>query len=207
MKTSYKILILLVVLGLVVLYITQCNAKEDKETEKVTNNMILVETKALGKLELVTYSIQNMMQYEKARKWLPNSKTALMVVGQVIGCIDLTKIQPEDITTNGDSVNILLPAPEICVVKIDHSKSKVYDIKYGFWQDAKLVDDAYAYAERELKREALKMNIYNDCRENIKKVLNPIFKAMGTENVTYTFKEVPYDPLQHPVEHELKQSF
>lgn len=186
-----KILILLVVLlALVLLVILSLKVGKSSHQEPiyVSHEMVVQQIEEMGKLEVVKYNIQDIMEYEKARRWLPNSKTSIKIVGEVIACIDLSKIEPDDIKTSGDSVSILLPMPEICNYKIDHSKSKVYNVEYGLWETAALIDDAYRQAEDHLYRQALKMGIADESHRNSIKVLTPILKSLGFKRIEIGFK-------------------
>lgn len=154
----------------------------------VSHNMLVQQIEELGRLEVVRYNIQDLMDYEKKRKWLPNSKTSLKIVGEVTGCVDLTKIQSEDIRVDKDSVSIILPDPEVCNWKIDHAKSRVYNVEYGLWETEELVDEAYKEAEKKLYKEAQNMGIAKESRENTRKILVPLLKGLGFKKVHIGFK-------------------
>ena len=189
MKSVYKILIgIILVLAVALIAVFYIWHKQKADESKISHHMVLTQIEGLGTLQVVKYSIQDVIEYEKVRTFLPNSKTALIVVGEVTGCIDLKKIKEGDIKTFGDSVSVMLPDPEICNVKIDHSRSRVYDIRFGLWQEAKLIDAAYAHAESQIQKEAEKMGIAVDCQENARQVLEPILKALGFRSISIHFK-------------------
>lgn len=161
---------------------------EDKEEKiEISHSVIVEKIESLGNLEVVKYNLQDVVEYKKVRQWLPNAKAALMIAGEVIACVDLTKVEAEDIYTQGDSIRIVLPTPEVCHVKIDHSRSKVYNMEYGLWESEKIMDDAYKQAERHLYTEALKLNIGEESRNNTIKLLTPLLGAMGFNKVYITF--------------------
>lgn len=186
MKKIVALLLLLIVLLLIVFVVTNSSKKEEKIY--VSHEMLTRQIEQLGNLEVVKYSIQDMMEYEKTRRWLPNSKAQVKVVGEVIACIDLTKIDPNDVYTQGDSVSIVLPIPEVCHYKLDHTRSKVYNVEYGLWETAELVDEAYKQAEEHLYSEALKMGIAKQSRENAIQVLTPLLRSLGFKHITINFK-------------------
>jgi len=191
MKKIFILLIVLLVLVLaVVLSLRMKN--DDKKAEKVyvTHEMLIQQMEEMGKLEIVKYNIQDVMDYEKARRWLPNSRTTIKMIGEVTSCIDLTKINPTDVMTDGDSVSIVLPLPEICNYKVDHARSRVYNVEYGLWETATLVDEAYRQAEDHLYRQALKMGITDEGHENAVKILTPILHSLGFKRVNITFKAI-----------------
>jgi hypothetical protein len=179
------IVAVIVIIGI---FIYKSCVQNKEQQVLISHNMLVKQIEELGRLEVVRYNIQDLMDYEKKRKWLPNSKTSLKIVGEVIGCVDLTKIKAEDIRVDKDSVSIILPDPEICNWKIDHSKSKVYNVEYGLWETQELVDEAYKEAEKKLYKEAQNMGIAKESRENTKKVLVPLLKGLGFKKVHIGFK-------------------
>lgn len=164
-------------------------SSKNEEEIIISHSLIMNKIESIGKLEVVKYNIQDVIEYKKIRQWLPNAKTALLVQGEVIACIDLTQIKEEGINVSGDSIALLLPSPEICHVKINHSQSKIYDTKYGLWESAQLVDEAYKYAQKELELRAKQINLVDEARTNTVHLLTPMFNAMGFNSVTIMFRD------------------
>lgn len=185
LRTQIFILIMGIILGIMVMYLI--NEKKNS-TVQISHDMILQKIESLGNLEVTKYSIQDMMEYKKVRRWLPNAKTALIVSGEVICCVDLTKLKAEDIEVSEKTIRIQLPSPEICHVKIDHSKSRVYNMEYGLWESTEIVDDAYTFAEKQLNEKARQLDMLSQSRDNTVNLLRPILQAMGFEEVIITFK-------------------
>lgn len=156
---------------------------------EVTHDMVVLKIEEMGKLEVVKYNMQNIVEYKKMRQWLPNAKTALVAVGEVVGCIDLSLITADDVTVTGDSVHIVLPSPEVCYSKVDHKRSRVYDVNFGWWDTANLVDDAYRFAENQLYLEAINMGIISESKRNAVKILTPLINALGYKKAGFDFKQ------------------
>ncbi|NDV96251.1 DUF4230 domain-containing protein [Dysgonomonas sp. 521] len=185
LKTQILILITGIILGVMVMYLIN---EKKKSTVQISHDMILQKIESLGNLEVTKYSIQDMMEYKKVRRWLPNARTALIVSGEIICCVDLTKLQAEDIEVSQKTIRLQLPSPEICHVKIDHSKSRIYNMEYGLWESADIVDDAYTFAEKQLNEKAKQLDMLSQSRDNTVNLLRPILLAMGFEEVNITFK-------------------
>ena len=151
----------------------------------VTHNTVLEKVEALGRMELVRYEFRDVVEYKKSTyRFLPDAKVALIVAGNAIGCLDLRKLRPQDVVLEGDSVvRVALPAPELCVWQIDHSKSKVYSIENGFFQDAELVDAGYKYAEANVRRAALNSGILAQTEQNAQRILRPMLQTMTGRRV------------------------
>ncbi|RIJ37329.1 DUF4230 domain-containing protein [Pontibacter oryzae] len=174
-------------------------SKPDKkeEPEVVVNfNTVLTSVEDLGKMELVRYNFKDVVEYEKnVSRWVPNSKVVLIVAGEAVGCVDFTKITQADIQFQGDSlVQVALPDPEVCYYKVDHSKSKVFSKENTYFQDADLVEEAYTYAENNVKRAALNSGILSQTKVNAEKILKPILEEVTGRRVVL----VPQRRVQNP---------
>lgn len=187
MKTFFKyIVIILIVIAGISFIILKLNPP--KSTLQTNHQLLLESIESIGKLELVKYRFSDVVEHKNVSTYLPDASVLLVVKADAVGCIDLTKVKQEDIFTLGDSVSITLPTPEICYVKIDHNSSKVYDTKMAFFREAKLVDEAYQYAEIEIKREVKKSDIMLQTRNNAMHVLKPLLIGLGFNKVNISFE-------------------
>lgn len=164
------------------------NRKSSQSEVHVSHTMVLEKIESIGNLEVVKYNIQDIVEYKKVRQWLPNAKTALVVAGEVIVCVDLTKIRPQDIYTSGDSIRLILPSPQICHIKVDHSRSRVYNMEFGLWESEQIMDEAYRHAEKQLQSQAEKLDMDSKARDNTVNLLRPLLQAMGFKEVAILFQ-------------------
>ena len=155
-----------------------------KSTETI-HNLVLEKTKALGKLETVTFYFKDIVEQKLSRDYLPDPKALIIVYGEATGCLDLTKIKSEDIVTERDTIYITLPQAELCSYKIDHSKTYIYDASYAFMNEKLLFEEAYKSAEKQIKESALKANILNQASENAVQVLKPLLESVGQKPVVF----------------------
>ncbi|GAB2789244.1 hypothetical protein HNQ93_003175 [Hymenobacter luteus] len=163
----------------------------------VTHNTVLEKVESLGRLELVRYQFKDVVEYKKSTyRFLPDAKVALIVAGHAVGCLDLRQVRPQDVVLEGDSVlRVALPAPELCTWQVDHSKSKVYSVENGFFQDAELVDAGYKYAEANVRTAALQSGILAQTEQNAEQVLRPMLETMTGRRVILTRRlELPQLP-------------
>jgi hypothetical protein len=156
--------------------------REDVMVEKITS---------MGKLELVKYSMKDVIEQKEVRSILPDRRILFVAVGEVTGCIDLMKVQKKDIVKVGeDSVTVTLPNPEICYVKLDHQKSKVYDVS-GTWfeSDTKdLVEGIYKTAEQRLLKNASEMQILPKTKQNALLIFKPMLENLSGKKVGIIFR-------------------
>lgn len=158
-----------------------------EDESQTMHTVVLQEISAMGKLEVVKYNFKDVVEQEIVKMWLPNAKAILIVQGEAIGCVDLSRIAMEDITSDGETLVINMPEPELCVFKIDHSKSKVYNTEYAFTDEAKLVQEAYKQAEKQIRKSALDMGILDQTKENAQKILTPILEKASGKKVVMKF--------------------
>jgi len=154
----------------------------------VTHNTVLEKIEGLGRLELVRYQFKDVVEYKKEySRFLPNAKVALIVAGNAIGCLDLQKVRPQDVVFVGDSiVRVALPPAQLCTWQVDHTKSRVYSVENGYFQDAELVDAAYKYAEANVRRTALQSGILAQTQQNAQKILRPMLETLTGRQVILT---------------------
>jgi hypothetical protein len=170
-------------------------AREEQPAVRVTHNTVLTSIEDLGKLELVRYNFKDVVEYEKAWRWLPNSKSVLIIAGEAVGCLDLTKVTAQDITFSGDTlVTVRLPEPEICYYKVDHSQSKVFALENTYFQDAELVDEGFRFAEANVRQAAEASGILRQTAINADKVLKPMLESLTGRRVVL----VPKTTIRNP---------
>jgi hypothetical protein len=156
-----------------------------QETVQVTHSTVLTKIEGLGRMELVRYNFKDVVEYNKEiSRWLPNAKSVLIVAGEAVGCIDMSQITRQDVQfTNDSTITIRLPEPEICYFKVDHEKSKVFALENTYFQDATLVDDAYKFAEKNVRQSAISAGILEQTAQNANKILKPMLEGMTGKTV------------------------
>ena len=140
MKTLFRILsyFLVLLLGALAMYgllsLPRFSLLPEEKTE-TTHNLILEKVSGLGNMELVRYQFQDVVSHEVIRPYLPDPRVMLFAYGEAVGCVDFTQVDSSSIFLQGDSLVILaLPQPEICYVKLDHDRSRIFDTRYTFFE-------------------------------------------------------------------------
>ena len=162
-------------------FVTRTEINEDVMIEKITN---------MGKLELVKYSMKDVIEKKVTRTLLPDKRILFVATGEVVGCIDLTKVQQQDIVSSTDSVTVFLPNPEICYSKLDHQRSKVYELS-GVWSPTdrqEMIEDIYKLAEQRILQNAKEMNVLGKTKENAQTIFKPILENISGKKVGIQFR-------------------
>ncbi len=160
---------------------TRAEITEDVMIEKITN---------IGKLELVKYSMKDVIEENISRPILPDKRILFVAAGEAAGCIDLAKVKKEDIKASEDSVTIFLPEPEICYAKLDHQRSKVYDLSGVFLpaDRQEMIEDIYKLAEQKILQNARELNILGKTKENAELIFKPTLENISGKKVGIRFK-------------------
>lgn len=162
-------------------FVTRTEINEDVMIEKITN---------MGKLELIKYSMKDVIEKKVTRTLLPDKRILFVAVGEVVGCIDLTKVAKDDIVSTRDSVTVFLPTPEICYSKLDHQRSKVYELS-GVWSPndrQEMIEDIYKLAEKKILQNAKEMDVLGKTKDNATIIFKPILENISGKKVGIQFK-------------------
>ncbi len=157
---------------------------------EITDSGMVQKISSMGKLELVKYEMKDIIDQREVHLILPDSRVLFLAVGEVTACIDLTKVKKSDITQTKDSVVVYLPRPEICYAKLDHEKSKVYDIRGVMFEDGAkdMVEDVYKLAEKRILDNANQMNVLGLARQNAQLIFKPLLESISGKTVVLNFR-------------------
>ena len=191
-RISYSLLVSLVIIGFLIFLFFYIKHNFTTVRTEVTDDIMVQKIISMGKLELVKYSMKDVIEKKELRTLLPDGRVLFLAVGEVTACVDLTRIKKQDITfsANHDSVTVILPKAEICNVKLDHQRSKVYEITGAFFPgNAKnMVEDVYKVAEQRLLSNANDMNIIGKAQENAQLIFKPILENISGKVVVIKFR-------------------
>ncbi|MEM8898089.1 MAG: DUF4230 domain-containing protein [Bacteroidota bacterium] len=159
-----------------------------EEVPVVTHTVVLEKIEGLGKMELLKYQFSDIVSHEIMREWLPDPKVVLLVQGETVACVDFTKIDSSKVLLQGDTLQVILPEPEVCYHKIDHQRSKVYETEYTFLYGGELVDAAYKEAENQVLQSALDAGILDNSRVQAENMLVPMLETLTGKHIDLRFQ-------------------
>lgn len=156
---------------------------------EITETGMVQKITSMGKLELVKYTMKDIIEQKEIHPILPDSRVLFLAVGEVTACIDLTKVKRTDIIQSGDSVTVYLPQPEICYSALDHQKSKVYDIRGAWFQESAkdMVEAVYKLAGKKIMDNAKQMNVLGTARQNAQLIFKPLLEGVSGKIVILKF--------------------
>ncbi|GAA4340047.1 hypothetical protein GCM10023149_51160 [Mucilaginibacter gynuensis] len=189
-RISLSLVISLVIVGFLVFMFFYIKHELTNTKTEVSQVVMVQKITSMGKLELVKYTMKDIVEERKVHSILPDEKVLFLAVGEVTACIDLTKVKQENITQSKDSVIVVLPQPEICYSKIDHKQSRVYDVT-GTWfasTTKDMVEDVYKLAEKKILDDSKQMNILGKARDNAQLIFKPLLENISGKKVILQFK-------------------
>jgi len=146
----------------------------------------------LNRLETVVYSIDTVVEGSKSGTVLPDllvgDRILLVVHGQSIAGIDLSRLHPEDVRISGQSIHVTLPASQLFVTTLDNQKTRVYLRSTGLLvpADQNLESDTRAKAEQQLQQTALADGILDTARKNARATVTTLLYSLGFTQVDVT---------------------
>jgi hypothetical protein len=150
----------------------------------------------LNRLETVVYSIDTVVEGSRSNPVLPDliagDRILLVVHGQSIAGIDLSKLRPEDVQiteTNGTrSIHVTLPPSELFATSLDNQHTRVYARSTGLLvpADQNLESDTRARAEQQLQQSALADGILDTARKNARSTITTLLYSLGFQQVDVT---------------------
>jgi hypothetical protein len=151
---------------------------------------LIMHIRGISKLASVTYKEQLIHKYETHRKasaltkWLRNDSILMVAHGEIIAGIDLSKMQREDITIRGGSVQIRLPQPEIIISKLDNEKTWIERRVSGRFANTKDTETlARIEAERKMLETASEGGILEEAFQRIQQPLTQFLTSAGFSQI------------------------
>jgi len=180
----------LVITGILIFLFFYIKHEFTASRTEITETGLVQKITSIGKLELVKYEMKDIIEQKEVHPILPDSRVLFLAVGEVTACVDLTKVKRSDITQTKDSVVVFLPQPEICYARLDHGKSKVYDIRGVMFEDGAkdMVEEVYKLAEKKILDNAKEMNVLGMARQNAQLIFKPLLESISGKIVVLNFR-------------------
>ena len=168
---------------------------EVEELPEIPTSTVLIERiEAMGKLELVKYSFQEVTEMKELSPSVLNlikldadSKAILISKGEAVGCVDLTKMTEGDIAVSGDSVFVKLPPAELCYYKLNIKDTKLYSVETGLFSNRdQFISRAYKQAERNIEQAARRSDILPQSQYQAKMILRPLLEEVSGKTIIFT---------------------
>jgi len=163
-------------------------------TYDVSVPIVVQKIQRLNRLETVVYSLDTIVEGAHSSPVLPDllagDRLILIVHGQSVAGIDLSKLRPEDvrIDSGGRSIRVTLPESQLFTTAIDNQHTRVYARSTGLLvpADQNLESNTRAKAEEQLQKAALDDGILDAARKNARATVTTLLYGLGFQQVDVT---------------------
>lgn len=148
------------------------------------SSAVLTQVQRLNQLVTVKYSIQRVVGLREPKIPIGEESVLLMVQGEALAGIDVSKLKPSDIAFQGrQSVVIALPQARLLNVYIDEKQTKVWDHEITWWTpwvpiDPDLEHKARMDALDNVRKAALQMGILDQAETNAESAIRDLLSAI-----------------------------
>lgn len=161
-----------------------------------TAPVVVEKIQRLSRLETVVYSLDTVVEGSRSSQIFPDllagDRLLLVVHGQSIAGIDLSKLRPEDVRIQNRggsrSIHVTLPASELFATAIDNQHTRVYARSTGLLVpvDQNLETETRAKAQQQLQKAALDDGILDTARKNARATVTTLLYGLGFQQVDVT---------------------
>jgi hypothetical protein len=145
----------------------------------------------LQRLETISFTMDKIISGEHDSPYLPkflvSDRLLLVVHGEVIGGVDLSKLQPADVVVQGQSISLRLPQAQILVTRLDNAQTRVYSRDTGLFSspDPNLESEVRQEAERQLQEAAMQGDILTTADGNARSTISSLLQGLGFKKVDF----------------------
>ena len=177
--------------ALLISWIASWRGNGGPEVRKIDGSQpaILSKIQQLERLETVRFYMDKIVSGGTESRYLPQflsgDRLLLIVHGEVIAGIDLSKVQSDDIIVRNNILTVRIPKAEVFTVRIDNERSRVYSRETGLFSrvDPNLETEVRRAAEQQLREAALEEGILKIADKNAHSTLTRLLQGLGFQQV------------------------
>ena len=189
----YAVSLVIAVLGLTALYFyARYTATRGGVIHRTVDAPAVVqEIQRLSELVTVKYSIQKIVGLKEEKVPFGSEQVLLMVQATVLGGVDLTQLNQQDVTIDSDdTVTMKLPAPRIMHVYINDKETRVWDRSKTWWTpwvplNPDLEQKARLASLEAVQQVALEMGIRQHAQTNAESVIRGLMQRVGFKSIRF----------------------
>ena len=158
---------------------------------RIDQPTIVRQIQQLQRLETISFTMDKIISGEHDSPYLPkflvSDRLLLVVHGEVIAGVDLSKVQPGDVTLQGQSISLRLPKAQILVTRLDNAQTRVYSRDTGLFSspDPNLESEVRQEAERQLQEAAMQGDILKTADGNARSTISSLLQGLGFKKVDF----------------------
>jgi Protein of unknown function (DUF4230) len=145
----------------------------------------------LQRLETVSFTMDKIISGEHNSPYLPkflvSDRLLLVVHGEVIAGVDLSKVQAADVIVQGPSISLHLPKAQLLITRLDNAQTRVYSRDTGLFSspDPNLESEVRQEAERQLQEAAIEGDILKTADGNARSTISSLLQGLGFKKIDF----------------------
>ena len=158
---------------------------------RIDQPTVVRQIQQLQRLETVSFTMDKIISGEHDSPYLPrflvSDRLLLVVHGEIIAGVDLSKVRADDVTVQGQSISFRLPKAQILVTRLDNSRTRVYSRDTGLFSspDPNLESEVRQEAERQLQEAAVQGDILKTADGNARTTISSLLQGLGFKKVEF----------------------
>ncbi|HWJ03406.1 MAG TPA: DUF4230 domain-containing protein [Verrucomicrobiae bacterium] len=186
-QLSFLTVLVLVIVTVSVVVPKALPQKASRQTDTVS---VLESVRNISELATVEYNFYQDKTLKENKNWFQRKTIILFVKGSVKAGVNLSKVEPDDISVSGRNILVKVPKAEILSVEIDLDKSKVAFEDTGLLANtsAQETKDLFAQAKEQIREAALEEKILDKAQDGTRNVLVNLLRGLGFEKVEVEVK-------------------
>ncbi len=181
LKNVAKLLALAAVVAATVL-VTLWLARPGDSGPSFTHTPVVTELEKLNKLVTLKVHVSDVLEGFQANAW-GVVRGAWLVKGDALLAVDMTKAKFASRDEHAKTVTILLPPPHVESARVDHERTRTYDVQVGLLRPYssadRMRDDAMRQAQALVYSMAASPEYIDFARERSETALKGYFEAVG----------------------------
>lgn len=148
----------------------------------------------MGELATVDYSVSKILKIDDKGEWYKfgDRKILISVKANVRAGIDLTEMQDDDITIDGNTINVKLPAVKLLTFNLPNEQVQtvvrdVNGLRHEFTQKDKM--HIIQLGEQEIRKEVNNTSILKDAERNAIAWTKSYYENLGFKTVNVSIKK------------------
>ena len=187
----YTVSAIIVVLSAACAYLHYFGGRPPVVRRLVDAPAVVKEIQQLSELVTVKYSIQKVVGLKEEKVPFGSEQVLLLVQADVLGGIDLTALDTNDVQVAANNTVIArLPPPKVMHVYVDEKQTRVWDRSKTWWTpwvpyNPELEQKARLDALEAVQAAALEMGILSNAQENAEKTIRGFLRTVGVESIRF----------------------
>ncbi len=160
-----------------------------------TASVIVERLQAINRLETARQVSHHVVEVRVDSPWLPaflgGERLLIIAQAEAVAGVDLQRLSADDVQVKDDQVVLHLTPPKILSVRLDETKSRVYERERGwlvFKPDKDLERRARLQAYREALQAAQQSELLSVARRNAEANLQAFLQALGFRQVKFQWE-------------------